>query len=72
MVEAVADLFCYEEVFWIVAVAYSLLLRGEDDTARCCCFAVLLSTPSWRSMLIALHVYIARIPAITFVINIIK
>ena len=38
MVEAAAVLFCYKEI--ILSSLFSLLLRGEDDAARCCCFAV--------------------------------
>ena len=35
MVEIAVFWFCYEEI-----ILSSLLLRGENDAARCCCFVV--------------------------------
>ena len=64
MVEAVAVLFCYEEIFWIIVVL-AAVTRGRR---RCqvllfCCFAVDAFVEEYA---VALHVYIARIPAIAF------
>ena len=33
-------LFCFATRKYFGSLLYSLLLRGEDDAARCCCFAV--------------------------------